>query len=138
MENASEHASTHGRSASGDVRSHIEQHTQPHSDRTPERTPERTGAPYSAQQIAQRHADLKVKEVTVRTRWFPWLEKVAPLALLKDKKGYTELAAEMFDDFAQKVKREGMDSKEWVADAKARFSQEWGNVGIIEGGVDAR
>ncbi|HEY9881811.1 MAG TPA: hypothetical protein V6D29_25395 [Leptolyngbyaceae cyanobacterium] len=129
MENASEHASTHGRSASGDVRSHTGLHTQPHRDRTPNRT----GAPYSAQQIAQRHADLEVKEVTVRTRWFPWLEKVAPAALLKDKKGYTELAAEMFDDFAQKVKREGMDSKEWVADAKARFSQEWGNVGVIEG-----
>lgn len=137
MEHVSQPGSTHGETASEGVRSHSQPHSQPHSEAHSEahtsRTPERTGPPYSAQQIAQRHSDLKVKEVTVRTRWFPWLEKVAPLPLLKEKKGYTELAAEMFDDFAQKVKREGMKSEDWVIAAKARFSQEWGNVGVIEG-----
>jgi Asp-tRNA(Asn)/Glu-tRNA(Gln) amidotransferase C subunit len=129
MENAPEYASTHGESALEDVRSHDEQHTPPHSNSTPERT----GAPYSAQRISQRYPDLKVKEVTIRTRWFPWLLKVAPEPLLKMKNGYTDLAVLMFDDFAQKVKRDGMKSEAWVEDAKARFSQEWGNAGVIEG-----
>jgi hypothetical protein len=58
---------------------------------------------------------------------------VAPEPLLKKGGSYTDLAAQLFDDFAQRVKREQMDSKAWVEDAKARFSHEWGNAGVIDG-----
>jgi hypothetical protein len=129
MENASQNAPLHIEDVSEDVRSHSAPHDPPHTPRTPERT----GAPYSAQKIAERHSDLKVKEVTIRTRWFPWLLKVAPEPLLKMKRGYTDLAMEMFDDFAQKVKRDGMKSEDWVEDAKARYAHEWSSVGVIDG-----
>lgn len=129
MENASERTTQHTSGASEHVRSHESEHTPPHTPRTPEST----GAPYTAHQITQRYADIGVKEVTVRTRWFKWLLKVAPDPLLKDGQGFTELAAELFDDFAQKVKRDGMKSEDWVQDAKARYAQEWGSVGVIEG-----
>lgn len=102
---------------------------EPHSNSTPTRTP----APYTAQQIADRYPDLGIKEVTIRTRWYEWLLKVAPEPLLKDKQGYTELAADLFDDFAQKVKRDKLRSEAWIEDAKARYSQEWGSVGILDG-----
>ncbi|MBD2110883.1 MULTISPECIES: hypothetical protein [Cyanophyceae] len=69
----------------------------------------------------------------MKTRWYVWLERVAPEPLLKVGHQYTDLAAELFDDFAQRVKRDRMDSKAWVEDAKARFSHEWGNAGVIDG-----
>ena len=57
-----------------------------------------TSAHYSAQAIAQTH---NVSESTVRTRWFEWLVKVAPAELLKDDRGYTELARTLFNEFAE-------------------------------------
>ena len=84
-------------------------------------------AHYSAQQIAQTH---NVAESTVRTRWFEWISQVAPANLLKDERGYSELARTLFDEFA-KVER--CDRKQWVADAKARYSQEWASAGVIDG-----
>jgi hypothetical protein len=87
---------------------------------------EHTPAHYTAQAIAQAHG---VKDVTVRTRWFNWLCKVAPTPLLKTDAGYTELAKALFDEFAK------VDAKErpaWVADAKRRYSAEWGSVGVID------
>lgn len=84
-------------------------------------------AHYTAQQIAEAHG---VKDVTVRTRWFDWLCKVAPAALLKSEAGFTELASTLFAEFAQVDQRE---RHAWVADAKARYSAEWGSVGIIDG-----
>jgi hypothetical protein len=47
------------------------------------------GAPYTSQELAQ---ELGVAESTVRTRWLPWIQKVAPVELLADGRGYTELA----------------------------------------------
>ncbi|NEP15455.1 MAG: hypothetical protein F6J97_00965 [Leptolyngbya sp. SIO4C1] len=82
---------------------------------------------YSAQQIAQTH---NVAESTVRTRWFDWINQVAPAGLLKDERGYSELARTLFDEFAQVEKR---DRKQWVLDAKSRYSQEWAGAGVIEG-----
>jgi hypothetical protein len=126
MENAPEYAPQHVEDVTDTV--------QPHGPAHRPRTPERTGSNlYSTQDIANRYPDIGVKEVTIRTRWFEWLRRVAPEPLLKEGGKFTDLAAELFDDFAQKVKREGMDSNAWVADAKARFSQEWGNAGVIDG-----
>lgn len=126
MENAPEYASLHVEA----VTDSAQQHTPAHSSSTPQRTGENL---YSTQDIANRYPDIGVKEVTIRTRWFEWLLKVAPEPLLKKGGKYTDLAAELFDDFAQRVKRDGTDSKAWVEDAKARFSHEWGSVGVIDG-----
>ena len=83
-------------------------------------------AHYSAQQIATAH---NVSDVTVRTRWFPWLCKVSPAALLKSEAGYTELANTLFSEFAAVDKKE---RHAWVADAKQRYSAEWSSAGIID------
>ncbi|WP_017301962.1 hypothetical protein [Nodosilinea nodulosa] len=126
MENAPEYAALHVE----DVTDAVQPHTPAQGDRTPGRTGSNL---YSSKQIAERYPDIGVKEVTIRTRWYVWLERVAPEPLLKSGHLYTDLAAELFDDFAQRVKRDGMDSKAWVEDAKARFSHEWGNAGVIDG-----
>lgn len=126
MENAPEYAALHIE----DVTDSVQSHTPAQGDRTPGRTGNNL---YSSKQIAERYPDINVKEVTIRTRWFEWLRRVAPEPLLKSGHLYTDLAAELFDDFAQKVKRDRMDSKAWVEDAKARFSHEWGSVGVIDG-----
>lgn len=92
-----------------------DQYTSTHVERT-----------YTAQEIADQHS---VKAVTVRTRWFPWLCKVAPAQLLKTEAGYTELANTLFGEFASVHNKE---RHAWVIDAKARYSQEWGSVGVID------
>ncbi|MGG6241583.1 hypothetical protein ACQ4N7_23400 [Nodosilinea sp. AN01ver1] len=126
MENASEYAALHIE----DVTDTVQPHTSAQGDCTPGRTGNNL---YSSKQIAERYPDISVKEVTIRTRWYVWLERVAPAPLLKSGHLYTDLAAELFDDFAQKVKRDCMDSKAWVEDAKHRFAHEWGSVGVIDG-----
>jgi hypothetical protein len=100
------------------------QHVHAHIERT-------SAAHYTAQQIAEAHTDL-AKEVTIRTRWYPWLAKVAPEPLLKTDRGYTELARSLFADYAQHVKRDGMKPAAWVEDAKSRYSDEWESAGVIE------
>ena len=82
---------------------------------------------YTAQSIAEAY---NVSDSTVRNRWFDWLKKVAPESLLKNGKGYTELARSLFDEFAQVETR---DRADWVANAKARYSQEWETAGVIDG-----
>ncbi|MEL7143292.1 MAG: hypothetical protein AAGL08_13840 [Cyanobacteria bacterium J06573_11] len=91
----------------------------PHDIQHTERT-------YTAQEIADAHS---VKSVTVRTRWFDWLKKVAPEAILKTEAGYTELAHTLFGEFAEVDKRE---RHAWVADAKERYAREWQSVGVFE------
>jgi hypothetical protein len=126
MENGSQYAPLHVE----DVTPDVQPHSPPHRNRTPERTGEDT---YSIQDVAKRYPDIGVKEVTIRTRWFEWLRRVAPERLLKDGGRYTALAVELFDDFAQRVKRERMDSKAWVEDAKHRYSHEWSSAGVLDG-----
>ncbi|MBD2425404.1 hypothetical protein [Phormidium sp. FACHB-1136] len=126
MENGSQYAPLHVETVTPDV----QPHSPPHSNRTPERTGAHT---YTPKDIASRYPDIGVKEVTIRTRWFEWLRRVAPEPLLKNDHRYTALAAELFDDFAQRVKREDMDSKAWVEDAKRRYSHEWSSAGVIDG-----
>ncbi len=98
-----------------DARPHVSENVSPHSERT-----------YTAQQIAEQH---NVSAVTVRTRWFEWLCKVAPEKLLKNGKSYTELANTLFGEFASVDKKE---RPLWVADAKQRYSHEWGAAGVID------
>ncbi|MBE9179121.1 hypothetical protein IQ268_11165 [Oculatella sp. LEGE 06141] len=101
------------------------EHVSEHNTRTP-------SAHYSAQQIAIEHEDLGIKEVTIRTRWFSWLTKVAPEPLLKTKQGFTELARTLFEDFAENVKRDGQSPEQWVQSAKSRYSHEWASAGVID------
>lgn len=82
---------------------------------------------YSAQQIAD---EVGKSESTVRTRWFPWLLKVAPCPLLRDEAGYTELARSLFAEFAKVEQR---DRERWVTETKAIYAQEWASAGIIDG-----
>ncbi|MFE4108410.1 hypothetical protein [Almyronema epifaneia] len=82
---------------------------------------------YTAQAIAN---ELGVSEATVRNRWFNWIVKVAPEALLKEGKGFTELARSLFAEFAQVPKQA---RQQWVVEAKAHYCQEWGSAGVIEG-----
>lgn len=88
---------------------------------------ERTGAHYSAKELAN---ELETVSSTLRTRWFPWINKVAPEQLLKTSAGYTELARTLFSEFksVDKAEREA-----WVVDAKHRYAQEWESAGVIEG-----
>ena len=85
-----------------------------------------SGGHHTAQAIAQAHS---VSDSTVRNRWFPWIAKVAPEPLLKDGKGYTELARSLFAEFAQVPKN---DRQSWVEEARARYSQEWSSAGVID------
>ncbi|MBE9068855.1 hypothetical protein IQ260_19610 [Leptolyngbya cf. ectocarpi LEGE 11479] len=100
----------------------VEMHS-PHTSRAVECT----GAHYSAKQLAD---ELDTKDSTLRTRWFPWLSKVAPEPLLKTKEGYTELARTLFLEFKDVATAE---RPAWVTDAKRRYSHEWESVGVIEG-----
>jgi hypothetical protein len=114
----------------------VQPHAPTHKDRTSTAHLAHTSAQfesYTAQQVADRYPELAVKEVTVRTRWFDWLKKVAPEPLLKVDKSFTAFAVELFDDFAQNVKIDRQKPEEWVSEAKAHYSQEWGSAGVIEG-----
>lgn len=103
-----------------------------HDPNTPNTEPEQISTCYTAQAIADENADLRIKADTVRLRWFAWISQVAPEPLLKVGGLYTELARELFNDFAHLCKRKVcMKPNEWVVDAKQRYSEEWGNAGII-------
>lgn len=84
---------------------------------------------YTAQQIAQEFA---IADSTVRTRWLPWLIQVAPIVLLRDDGGYTELAHTLFSEFA-KLHSTKAARQAWVSDAKHRYAPEWSSAGVIEG-----
>ena len=83
--------------------------------------------PYTAVQLAKWCG---VGDATIRNRWFDWLLKVAPEPLLKEGKGYSELARTLFLEFKEIPQN---NREEWVTEAKARYAQEWSSVGIIEG-----
>lgn len=95
----------------------LEEAVHPHIEECAERT-------YTAQEIAQQH---NVKAVTVRTRWYEWLLKVAPEPLLKEGKGFTYFAYTLFADFAS-VPRD--QRNQWVREQKEQLASEWGGVGI--------
>ncbi|NEQ27687.1 MAG: hypothetical protein F6K28_53560, partial [Microcoleus sp. SIO2G3] len=80
------------------------------------------------------HSDL-AKAGAIRTRWYPWLAKVAPEPLLKTEQGFTELARSLFADYADKVKQQQIKPDRWVEDAKSRYAPEWQSAGVIEAEV---
>lgn len=89
------------------------------------------GAPYSGKQLA---AELKIGESTFRTRWLPWLQKVAPIELLKTDEGYTELSRSLALEFKQVPSRKASRDR-WVTEAKQRYSREFMPSGITPEGV---
>jgi hypothetical protein len=89
------------------------------------------GAPYGGAQLAQ---ELAIAESTLRTRWMPWLEKVAPLELLKTEAGYTELARSLAQEF-RAVPSKKTDREAWVSDAKRRCGGEFSLDGLIPEGL---
>ena len=121
------------------------QHTQPHDWRTssaqaPHRGAQLTeviegelceGAPYGGGQLA---GELAIAESTLRTRWLPWLERVAPVELLKTAEGYTDLARSLALEFKQIPSRKSAREK-WAADAKQRYSREFSPDGLVGPGV---
>lgn len=84
-------------------------------------------APYTSVQIA---GHLEVSEATIRNRWFNWIAKVAPEPLLREGKGYSELARSLFAEFSQVPKNE---RNGWVEAARSRYAHEWASAGVIEG-----
>lgn len=96
-----------------------------HSPHTSSTVPS-TGAHYTAKQLA---GEFGIASATLRTRWFPWLLKVAPEQLLKTCDGYTELARTLF---AELKDVDPSERNAWVPDAKHRYAAEWESAGVIE------
>lgn len=121
------------------------QHTKMHNWRTPSaQAPHRgaqfseviegelcEGAPYGGAQLA---SELAIAESTLRTRWMSWLEKVAPVELLRSPEGYTDLARSLALEFKQVPSRKAA-REQWVAEAKRRYSQEFSPAGLVGPGV---
>lgn len=89
------------------------------------------GAPYSGHQLTD---ELAVAESTFRTRWMSWLERVAPIELLKTDEGYTELARSLALEFKQVPSRKAARER-WVSEAKHRYSGEFSPDGLIAEGL---
>lgn len=89
------------------------------------------GAPCSGAQLAK---ELAIAESTLRTRWLPWLEKVAPLELLRTDLGYTELARSLALEFKQVPSKKAA-REQWVSEAKRRYSGEFSLDGLIPEGL---
>ncbi|MFZ4677722.1 MAG: hypothetical protein ACOYM4_18880, partial [Nodosilinea sp.] len=91
------------------------------------------GAPYGGGQLA---GELAIAESTLRTRWLPWLERVAPVELLKTEAGYTDLARSLALEFKQVPSKKAAREK-WAAEAKQRYSREFSPNGLVgPGGCD--
>lgn len=88
-------------------------------------------APYTSHELAD---ELGIAESTLRTRWLPWITKVAPIELLVTEAGYTELARSLFSEFSQLSKKKAARER-WVGDAKTRYSREFMPGGITPEGV---
>ena len=89
------------------------------------------GAPYSGAQLA---GELAIAESTLRTRWLPWLERVAPVELLRTEAGYTDLARSLALEFKQVPSKKAAREK-WAAEAKQRYSREFAPDGLVGPGV---
>ena len=97
------------------INQYVEAKVSPYTERT-----------YKATELAETYG---VTDAAVRNGWYKWLLKVAPAELLKDGKQFTQFAKTLFDEFSQLEQSERND---WVIDAKKRYAQEWGSVGVIE------
>jgi hypothetical protein len=89
------------------------------------------GAPYTSAELA---SEIAIAESTLRTRWLPWLERVAPVELLKTTEGYTDLARSLALEFKQVPSKKAAREK-WAAEAKQRYSREFSPDGLVGPGV---
>ena len=89
------------------------------------------GAPYTSAELAD---ELAIAESTLRTRWLLWLERVAPVELLKTEAGYTDLARSLALEFKQVPSKKAAREK-WAAEAKQRYSREFSPDGLVGPGV---
>jgi hypothetical protein len=95
---------------------------------------------FTAQQIADRYPDLgksgnPLQEGAIRTRWWDWVGQTCSTSFLKDSRGFTRLASDLFDDFATHCKYGSVKPTVWVEDAKARFRDRLNQIshGAIDG-----
>ena len=91
------------------------------------------GEPFTVEELAH---ELNIASSTLRTRWFPWLLKVAPLELLRTDAGYTQLARSLFWSLAS-VNKSRKAREQWVSDAKAQYSREFMPNGVTPSGVSS-
>lgn len=106
---------------------YIDQHAPPRTEPRTHYAPITQERTHTTQQLADLYA---VKTQTISSWVTRWLTQVAPVELLKQGKGiYTELTRTLLNEFVQ------VDEKErsaWVVDAKAKYSAEWNNAGVID------
>ena len=76
------------------------------------------GSLYTAQELA---TQFNVRSVTVRTRWFEWLKKVAAIDRLKSGSRYTELSKVLFADYSDRASDSKMKGEDWVAEVKPQY-----------------
>ncbi|MGB3495221.1 MAG: hypothetical protein WBA57_21000 [Elainellaceae cyanobacterium] len=88
-------------------------------------------APYTAAELA---TELAIAESTLRTRWLPWIQKVAPVELLVNDSGYSELARSLFCEFSTLPTKKA-NRQRWVSEAKERYSREFMPNGLTPEGV---
>lgn len=82
---------------------------------------------YTTQSLS---AEFEVSTQTIGSWATRWLSQVASEHLLKKGKGvYTELAHTLLQEFVQV---EDKHRPAWVADAKERYTVEWGSAGVID------
>jgi hypothetical protein len=106
-------------------------HPAQESYRTPAHLPHSEPAhdePYTAREIAD---FWDVQDVTIRTRWYPHLLKVASERNLRSGKGYSRLAWDLFADFHRHVKRGSMTPETWIQDARKRFAATDTGIGEV-------
>lgn len=60
----------------------------------------------------------EIASVTLRTRWFPWIGKVAPEAVLKQNGRYTALARLLFAHYRAEVAEGAAEAAVWVEATK--------------------
>jgi hypothetical protein len=84
-------------------------------------------APYTAIFLAREN---NIADVTLRTRWFPQLCNVAPENLLRADKGYTDLARQLFKDYAETVATGQLSVHAWIEQQKTAFAHEWAQAEV--------
>ncbi|NJO76147.1 MAG: hypothetical protein HC833_21785 [Leptolyngbyaceae cyanobacterium RM1_406_9] len=61
-------------------------------------------------------------------------DESCPNATTENGQGkFTELGRDLINNYAQRVKREGVNPEDWIVEAKSHYSHEWESEGIIEG-----
>jgi hypothetical protein len=89
----------------------------------PDRTePAQPAAPYTAVFLAK---ECGISDVTLRTRWFKQVCQAVPKSQLKEGRGFTDLARELFQDYAQTVATGQISVDAWIDLQKQKYAHEW-------------